>query len=148
MAPAVAGVLTLQNFPKKPMNKILGTYSPKTRRLTPINPQFTLPGLGCDQDGNCYAVGPADFGTIYNAQTLWNSGTDGTGQTIAIVGETDINIQDIRDFRNLFGLPAKDPNIIYDGPNPGLQFDEVEADIDVEWSGAIAPNATIDFVAS
>src|SRR5437899_1151453 len=72
LAPAVAGVLTLHNFPKKPMNKILGTYSPKTRRLTPINPQFTLPGLGCDQDGNCYAVGPADFGTIYNARTILN----------------------------------------------------------------------------
>jgi hypothetical protein len=29
-----------------------------------------------------------------------------TGQTIAIVGETDINPQDIADFRNFFGLPA------------------------------------------
>ena len=148
LVPAVAGVLSLNNFPAHSMASLAGTYSPRTRRLTPANPLFTLFGWGCDQDGNCYAVGPADFGAIYNVQTLWNSGIDGTGQTIAIVGESDINIQDIRDFRNLFGLPAKDPNIIYDGPNPGLQPDEGEADIDVQWSGAIAPNATIDFVVS
>jgi len=147
LAPAVAGLLSLHNFPRKSMSEIAGSYSPKTRQLTRLRPQFTL-GYGCYPNGNCYAVGPADFGTIYNVQTLWNSGIDGTGQKIAIVGESDINIQDVRDFRNLFGLPVKDPNIIYDGPNPGHQPDEVEADIDVQWSGAIAPNATIDFVVS
>ncbi len=147
LAPVVAGVLSLHNFPRKSMSKILGSYSPKTKQLTQIHPQFTI-GYGCYPNGTCYAVGPADFGTIYNVQPLWNSGIDGTGQKIAIVGESDINIQDIRDFRNLFGLPPKDPNIIYDGPNPGLMPDESEADIDVEWSGAIAPNANIDFVVS
>jgi len=149
LAPAVAGLVSLNNFPRHPMSELIGTYSPKTRHLTPANPLFTLLGWGCDPGtNNCYAVGPADFGTIYNAQSLWNSGIDGTGQTIAIVGESDINLQDDRDFRNLFGLPANDPHVIYDGPNPGLQPDESEADIDVEWSGAIAPKATIDFVVS
>jgi subtilase family serine protease len=145
LAPAVAGVLSLNNFPRRSMTHRLGTYSSATRQLTPINPQFTL-GYGCYPNGTCYAVGPADFGAVYNVQTLWNSGIDGTGQTIAIVGESDINIQDTRDFRTAFGLPAKDPNIIYDGPNPGLMPDEGEANIDVQWSGAIAPKATIDFV--
>lgn len=153
LAPAVAGLASLNNFPRQPMSELMGTYSPKTRHLTPANPLITLIGWGCDyynstHDDNCYAVGPADFGTIYNVQSLWNSGIDGTGQTIAIVGESDINIQDDRDFRNLFGLPVNDPHIIYDGPDPGLQPDESEADIDVEWSGAIAPKATIDFVVS
>ena len=148
LAPVVAGIASLNNFPRKPLSKIMGTYSPTTKRVTSVNPEFTLQGWGCDQDNNCYAVGPADFGTIYNVQPLWNAGVDGTGQTIAIVGETDIKLQDIRDFRSIFGLPAKDPTIIYDGPNPGFQSDESEADIDVEWSGAIAPNANIDFVAS
>jgi hypothetical protein len=147
LAPAVAGVLSLHNFPRKPMSRILGTYSPKTRQLNPVNPQFTL-NFNCYPNGVCYAVGPADFGKIYNVQPLWNAGIDGTGQKIAIVGESDINIQDVRDFRSIFGLPANDPNIIYDGPNPGPMPDESEADIDVEWSGAIAPNATIDFVVS
>jgi hypothetical protein len=148
LAPVVAGIASLNNFPRKPLSKIMGTYSPTTKRVTSLNPEFTLQGWGCDRDSNCYAVGPADFGTIYNVQPLWNAGVDGTGQSIAIVGETDIRLQDIRDFRSLFGLPAKDPTIIYDGPNPGFQSDESEADIDVEWSGAIAPNATINFVVS
>ena len=148
LAPVVAGVASLNNFPRKPLSKIMGTYSPTTKHVTRPNPEFTLQGWNCDQDNNCYAVGPADFGTIYNVQPLWNSGVDGTGQTIAIVGETDIKLQDIRDFRQVFGLPAKDPTVIYDGPNPGFQSDESEADIDVEWSGAIAPNATVNFVAS
>ena len=152
LAPAIAGVLSLHDFPRKPMNEILGAYSPKTRQLTRVNPrtasanpQFTIQ-YGCYPSGNCYAVGPADFGAIYNVQSLWNSGIDGTGQKIAIVGESDINVQDARDFRTLFGLPAKDPTIIYDGPNPGLMPDESEADIDVQWAGAIAPNADINFV--
>jgi len=154
LAPAVAGVLSLHNFPRKPMSEIMGAYSLRTRQLnrvtrqaSAVNPQFTL-FYGCYPNGTCYAVGPADFGAIYNLQSLWNSGIDGTGQTIAIVGESDINIQDVRDFRSAFGLPPKDPHIIYDGPNPGPMADESEADIDVQWSGAIAPNADIDFVVS
>jgi len=147
LAPVVAGVQSLNNFPRKPFNELVGTYSPKSRNLTSMKPQFTFGSGNCYQ-GECYAVGPADLGKIYNVQSLWNSGVDGTGQAIAIVGESDINLQDVRDFRTLFGLPVKDPNIIYDGPNPGPQSDESEADIDVEWSGAAAPNATIDFVVS
>ena len=80
-------------------------------------------------------------------------GTSGQNQTIAIVGETNINLQDVTDFRTMFGLPAhgfpaNNVNVILNGPDPGIQGDESEADIDVQWSGAVAPNATIDFVVS
>jgi subtilase family serine protease len=97
-----------------------------------------------------YALGPADFATIYNVAPLWSAGTDGTGQTIAIVAGSNINIQDVRDFRSLFGLPAKDPQIIVDGPDPGVTQTaaENEADLDAEWAGAVAENATIELVVS
>ena len=52
-----------------------------------------------------YALGPADFATIYNVPN-WSSFTGGTGQTIAVVGETNINPNDVDDFRSLFGLPS------------------------------------------
>ena len=98
-------------------------------------------------NGSClYGVGPYDFATIYNVQPLWTAGINGTGQTIAIVGESNINIQDVADFRSMFGLPVNNPNVVLNGPDPGIQGDESEADIDVQWSGAVAPNATIDFV--
>ena len=66
-----------------------------------------------------------------------------------MVGETNINLQDVADFRSMFGLPANDPNIILNGPDPGItRRRETEADLDVEWSGAVAKGATIDLVVS
>lgn len=93
-------------------------------------------------------LGPTDFATIYNVLPLWNAGIDGTGQTIAIVGETNIHLSDVASFRSLFGLPANVPNIILNGPDPGVDGDETEALLDVSWSGAVAKNATIDLVVS
>ena len=160
LTPAIAGVASLNNFPRKAMNIPLGKFhrDKATGRLKPAKPEYTFP-LGCVEDnfenGFCfYGVGPYDFATIYNVLPLWNANINGTGQTIAIVGESNINSQDVADFRTLFGLPAQtiangNPlNVILNGPDPGIQGDESEADIDVTWSGAVAPNATIDFVVS
>jgi len=147
LAPVVAGVNTLHNFYKKPMYHFVGVYSKATRQLKRAQPQFTFPG-GCDLDNNCYALVPYDFATIYNVLPLWNAAIDGTGETIAIAGRTNIHIQDARDFRSRFGLPANDPEVILNGPDPGINGDEPEADIDVQWSGAVAKNAKIKFVTS
>jgi hypothetical protein len=160
LIPVVAGVDSLHNFPRKPMNHVAGVVSrdKATGKVTPLHPLFTLPSPGgCGvQPGDCYAVGPYDFATIYNVLPLWTAATpiDGTGQTIAVVGETNINIQDVEDFRTFFGLPVRgiptDVNVILNGPDPGILTDgeETEADLDVEWSGAVAKGATIDFVVS
>ena len=64
------------------------------------------------------------------------------------MGESNINPEDVADFRSMFGLPTNTPNIIVNGPDPGLVSDETEADLDVEWSGAVAKGATIDLVVS
>ena len=98
-------------------------------------------------------MAPYDFATIYNVLPLWNAASpiDGTGQTIAIVGQSDIYSQDFSDFRQDFGLPPGKLNIIDNGPAPdrlASQGDELESDLDVEWSGAVAKGATIDLVAS
>jgi hypothetical protein len=145
----VAGIDSLHNFQKKASNRFAGLFSRSTDtgKLVAVAPQFTFPG-GCTPDANCYALVPYDFATIYNVLPLWNAGIDGTGQTIAIVGRTNINVQDVSAFRSLFGLPTNPPNIILNGPDPGINGDEAEADIDVQWSGAVAKNAAIDFVAS
>ena len=102
-------------------------------------------------DGN-HGMSPRDFATIYNVTSLWNQGFDGKGQSIAIVARSNINLNDVRNFRAQFGLPAKDPQIIVGGPelgpDPGPTRDEVEADLDVEWAGAVAKGATIKLVVS
>ncbi len=147
LAPAVAGVASLNNFPRKAMNKFVGTYSEKTRQITSAEPNFTY---GCGNGYTCFGVTPYDFATIYNVLPLWNSGNDGTGQTIAIVGRTNINPQDPTTFWQLFGLtvPPNKLTITLNGPDPGINRDEAEADIDVQWSGAAAPQALINFVTS
>jgi subtilase family serine protease len=152
LTPAVAGVVSLNNFPRKPMNVLVGAFrrDKKTGKAERIGtkPLLTYPGNDCTPAGECYALGAYDFATIYNVLPLWNAGTDGTGVTIAIVGETDIQMSDVQSFRALFGLPVNNPNFILNGPDPGIQEDESEADIDVEWSGGVAKGATVDFVVS
>jgi subtilase family serine protease len=99
-------------------------------------------------------MSPGDFATIYNTAPLLtgNPKIDGTGQTIAIVGETNIHMSDVQAFRTMFGLPANfdATNVILNGEDPGITSpgEEGEADLDVEWSGAVAPGATVKFVVS
>jgi subtilase family serine protease len=144
LAPVVAGFASLNNFPKRPSLHRLGTFS-KSKATGVVAPLFTFPSE------NFLGVGPGDFATIYNLAPLWSAGIDGSGQTIAIVTGSNINVQDARDFRAMFGLPANDPQIILNGPDPGVSGpygEETEADIDVEWAGAVAKGATIDLVVS
>jgi subtilase family serine protease len=137
LAPVVKGIRSLHNFRAKPQVRNLGSF--RRTETGEIRPLFTY----TDANGQFFGLGPADFAAIYSVPAA----ITGAGQTIAIVGRSNVNLQDVRDFRTMFGLPANDPNIILNGPDPGLVAgDETEADLDVEWSGAVAPAATIDFV--
>jgi subtilase family serine protease len=156
LTPAVAGVLSLHNFGKKPMNRFVGMFrkDQATGKAEPISPQFTFAG-GCfaATTNDCYVLGPTDFATIYNVSPLWNTGITGSGVKIAIVSDSNINISDVNQFRSLFGLPSNPPVVTVNGADPGVipcadGGDECEAIIDVEWSGAVAKNATIDLVVS
>jgi subtilase family serine protease len=160
LTPVVAGVRSLHNFSARAMNHFAGTFhrdkdSGKILPTQPLPfPQFT-PGSGfrCGiLGGPCEALGPYDLAAIYDVSPLWNAATpiDGTGQTIAIVGETDITLADWTSFWSMFGVttPKGSLKIIVNGPDPGFQSDESEADIDTQWSSAVAKGATIDFVES
>ena len=141
LSPVVAGIVKLNDFPRRSMSRQLGTFvQMKDGRILP---QFT----GNDTSGQFFAVGPADFAKIYG---ITGSGFDGTGAKIAVIGTSDVDLNDVANFRALFGLAAKPPNKVLNGPNPQIQVkgEEGEADLDVEWSGAVAPAATIDFVIS
>jgi subtilase family serine protease len=153
LAPVVAGIVSLNNFPRKPMYVSPSNKSrlKMTARGLPLS---TFPTTCSDGSSGCYdlGLGPGDFAKVYNVLPLWNAASpiDGTGVTIAVVGETNINIQDVRDFRTMFGLPANDPQIVLNGPDPGILTDgeETESDLDVEWSGGVAKGSTVDFVVS
>jgi pseudomonalisin len=133
LADLIGGVVTLHNFPKVAMSH---------DRHPVAMPEYT--------SGTSHYIAPADFATIYNLNPLYSAGINGSGQTVAIVGRTDIALADVQYFRSFFGLPANDPVFVHNGTDPGDLGggEEGEADLDVEWSGAVAPNATIKFVIS
>ncbi len=152
LAPVVAGVVSLHNFFHQPLHRDMGSFrrDQKTGKWTPENPDamarplFNVPVTG----GTFELVSPYDFATIYNVAPLWTAGIDGTGQTIAIAGRSDISLTDVATFRSSFGLAANAPTIIVNGTDPGIPSadDKVENTLDVEWSGAVAKGATIKFV--
>lgn len=104
------------------------------------------PHLTSYQTGNHFLT-PADFATIYDVAPMYSS-SDGTGQKIAIVGQSSVNATDLSNFRSAAGLPANAPQMVpLSGTTPTrCPGDEGESDLDLEWSGGIAKNASIIFV--
>ena len=145
LASVVAGIDTLHDFRKTQAIRVLGTAH-RSGNSAVWQPDFTFNGAA----GVEHFLAPGDFAKIYNTAGLYQSGINGAGQSLAIVARNNINLSDVQIFRIAFGLPVNDPQIILDGPDPG-NFggpEETEADLDIEWSGAIAPMATIKFVVS
>jgi subtilase family serine protease len=122
----------------------LHNFLPKPHRRLP-KPHFTS-----NISGNTYLT-PDDWTTIYDAKPLYGAGLDGSGVTIAVVGQSDVNLSDLSNFRAAAGLSAKTITVVIPpkDKDPGLQLasgDEAESDLDLEWSGAIAKNANILFI--
>ena len=92
---------------------------------------------------------PGDIALTYDVSPLYTAGIDGTGQSITVIGQSTIDPKDIENFQSAAGLPKKDPVMVLvpgSGSSTVIAGDEGESDLDVEWSGAIAKGATINFV--
>jgi subtilase family serine protease len=131
----------------------LNNFELKPRTLKQLSAKFTS-----SVSGNHY-VAPPDFATIYDVNHLYQMGFTGSGQKIAVVGQSDVALSDIRAFRSNSGLPANDPTpvdpnnsafvglIVPGDADPKMQQGDIdEANLDVEWAGAIAYNATVIFI--
>lgn len=97
------------------------------------------------------SLSPGDFAVIYNVKPLHAMGLDGTGQSIAVAGQTALEFTDVRSFRATFGLLPSDPErILVPGfADPGYRANDAhEANLDLQWAGALAPNARIRYVYS
>jgi hypothetical protein len=134
IAPLVLGVVGLDDFHP--------TSSKPTRTRT-LNPQFT-------SSPDSHNLVPDDFATIYNLKSFYNLGYDGSGQRIVVAGQSAVNLSDIQAFRGIYGLPKKDPQLVLvpGTSDPGKNSDMGEADLDIEWAGAVARNANIIYVYS
>lgn len=107
------------------------------------------PSLTSYVSGNHF-LSPTDFATIYDLQPLYTAGIDGTGQKIAIIGQSSVSSTDLSNFRSAAGLPAGPPVVTTTAGGTLTQCsgDEGESDLDLEWSGGVAKNATILFIAA
>lgn len=182
LAPVVVGIKGLHNFFPHPLHRMgnkvqfnadvngwqklesspaasLAAGGAKAQVLASSpNPNFYYP---ITSNGATVAVqedvAPSDFAAIYNLQPLWSSSITGSGQTIAIIGTSDINLTDVSNFKTAFGLPVGKAPVIAHGPDgdPGIctnaanicgPGDLDENSLDVEWSGAVAPGAQIVLV--
>ncbi len=108
------------------------------RSLSRRAPEFTFQGS--------HFLAPADVSTLYGIDALAAAGLTGSGRKIAIPAQSNIVLDDTRFFRQYFGLPVNDPQVILNGPDPGIvssgSYDD-EATLDVQWSGGVAPGAQI-----
>ncbi|MCC6364859.1 MAG: S8 family serine peptidase [Bryobacterales bacterium] len=130
LAPLVAGIRGLNNFRLKP----------RSRR----KPEMT-------SSNGLHSIAPDDFAIIYNVAPLYQAGIDGSGMKIAVVGQTGIRLSDIDAFRSRFHLATQNVQqiLVPKRPDPGVVTDELgEADLDIEWAGAVARNATTIYVYS
>ncbi|HLK50053.1 MAG TPA: protease pro-enzyme activation domain-containing protein [Bryobacteraceae bacterium] len=135
----VAGIHGLTDFRLKPASRPRGV-APRA-----MQPQYNANVCG----GHC--LGPGDVATIYNLAPLLNAGVTGSGEKIAVAGQTQIRLADVEQFRSFFGLPANDPQVVLvpNATDPGIVSGDLsEADLDVEMAGAAAPNATVVYVYS
>jgi hypothetical protein len=131
ISPVVAGFRNLNNF------------RPRPQHVTP-RAAFTS-----GQSHNVYFA-PGDIATVYDVTPLYSASINGTGQTIAVAGQSAIQVTDVENFQSASGLTKKDPTLVL-VPGTGdstvvADGDEGESDLDVEWSGALAPGANIVFV--
>jgi subtilase family serine protease len=138
---ALAGVVTrvggLNSFRPKPHHRASDGK---------ISPDFTS-----DISGNHFLT-PGDWATIYDVTPIYNAGLTGSGMHVAVAGQTYFDQSDIDSFRSAAGLgPTNLKMVCISTTNctgaPGENLNDIpEADLDVEWSGGIAKNATVDFI--
>jgi subtilase family serine protease len=135
LAPAVAGVVSMHDFRPRKMArpKYTFTYNRQTYQ----------------------AVVPADLATIYDFNPVFNNQTTGSGQTIAVIEDTNLySTTDWTTFRKTFGLSTfttgtlatvhpVPPTGFSNCLNPGVNSDDDEAILDAEWATAAAPGASI-----
>src|SRR6266481_6731510 len=143
IANVVLAVTGLNDFKLKPRSRARNVTNDS------VQPGFTTTLNGVTS----HYLAPGDLYTIYDYPPS-SSNLTGAGITIAVMGATDLtqgNVlpdANLTAFRTAAGLPAINLQLQFaGGTDPGLSTADIdEAHLDVEWSGASAPGATIEYV--
>ena len=149
LAPLIKGVSPLNDFRAQPMLQVTGRAQ-LARGAREASPQWTAPNAYGTSNPYEFTVVPEDFATQYDLNPLYQAGTNGSGQTIGIINESNIDLSLVQAYQSLFGVSASTPQVVVDGEDPGdISGVDVEAYLDVELAGAVAPKATVNlYIAS
>lgn len=137
LAPVVSGVVSLHDF--RPHKQLHAKH------------QYTYPSGSVNSSSSLLVV-PSDIATIYNLKPLFTAGITGSGQTIAVLEDSDLyTTSDWSTFRSKFGLSQYSSgslSTIHPGgcadPGPDRVYgDDAEATLDAEMASTAAPNAAI-----
>ena len=99
-------------------------------------------------NGQGEAFGPQDLYTFYDETPLLNDDIDGSGGgCIAVVEDSNLDDAAAAAFNTQFDLPALTSSnfnvVLVDGSDPGLNQDQTETMVDVNYSHSIAPGSNI-----
>ncbi len=125
----------------------LDTFRPQAHVISTNHNTFR-PGFTSATTSHVFYA-PGDIQTVYDMKALTGAGTTGVGQSIAVLGQSEVSVSDVEHFQSAAGLTVKDPTqVLVPGSgtpafSPG---DEGESDLDLEWSGSTATGAEIFFV--
>ena len=126
----------------------LSTFRPKSHTSGRGPRRAVSPDFTSNQSGSHFLT-PKDVATIYDINPAYKAGYNGAGQSIAVVGQSAIVLSDIEHFQTAAGFSVKDPTVVL-VPNTGTAAvrsgDEIESDLDLEYTSTIATGATIYFV--
>ncbi len=135
LAPAIIGIVSLNDFKPKPASRPRASYTPGNGALPVV---------------------PSDLATIYNLNLAFAAGYTGQGQTIILLEDSDLyNTSDWYTFRTLLGLGSYPALLQTVHPFPAtgaldcfypgaVPVPETETTIDAEWASAAAPAAGIE----
>jgi hypothetical protein len=130
LAPVVKGI-TLTNFrPSTPSSIKPMVLNPKTGKAHPL---YT------DILNMVEAVSPGDLSVIYDIPPA----ATGSGVTVGVISDSNINLAIPANYRTLFGLPEMTPTVVVDGVDPGISADSILTTAAVELVGATAPHAKV-----
>jgi len=93
--------------------------------------------------GGSQAFAPNDLQIYYDELPVFNAGYTGGGDCIAIVGDSNYLGSAVTLFNTTFGAPPATITTIIVTTDPGINGDEIETLLDLEWSHAAAPGAPI-----
>ena len=142
-------------------NVVLNVRGLDDFRLKPHARKRAVPAYTGETGLNSYVnfLVPSDWATIYGVNSIYaqscGSGVcDGTGMYVGVVGQTYAPQSDIDNFRSAAGLGTT--KLVYECISTSVNCTDAaaidltqgnldEADLDIEWAGGIAKNATVVF---